>query len=157
MKCFDCNHENEKGSKFCSNCGKSFKPKNNSNKDSHAYPNQNAIKMHADRLQERANSPFKMIVLYAVTLIFMLFVTSGNLKFFAISAIVLGLLCLTLYFKIKKAVVEDFYYTIPSSKDEQGNHRCIFCGNKGIHKSTIYRTSITVNTCTKCRKQLFVN
>lgn len=157
MKCFDCNHENENGSKFCSNCGKNFRPKRNDNKINQVYPDANAIKMHADRLKERANSPFKMIVLYLSSLVFMLFMSNGNFKYFGIAALVLGLLSLTLYLKIKKSVDEQFYYTIPTSKDEHGNHRCIFCGNKGIHKSTIYRTSTTVNTCTKCRTGLFVN
>jgi hypothetical protein len=156
MKCFDCNHINERGSKFCSNCGKDFKAKKNNNHNYSAYPDANAVTMHADKLKERANDPFKIIVFYLVVLIVSFFICGGSLLGLAIVGFFASMFAINAFFTTR-VVLEQFYYTLPSSRDLNGEHRCIFCGNKGIHKSTIYRTSTTVNTCTKCRKELFRN
>ncbi len=46
------------------------------------------------------------------------------------------------------------YYSIPWAKDAKG-HRCIFCGNRGIYRSTPYKTNSTICSCSKCRNFLF--
>ncbi len=49
----------------------------------------------------------------------------------------------------------DHYYTLSSSMTRNGNHQCIFCGGRGIYRSTIYRTNITIARCTSCQRILF--
>ncbi len=156
MKCFNCNHINERGSKFCSNCGKDFKAKKSEHNNNPNYPNLDAVKMHGDKYKEKSNNPATVIIVYLLALIVLFFIVGGDLaSFFVISLVMLVFavmgICAT------RVVTEEFYYTIPTSRDVNGNHRCIFCGNKGIYKSTIYRTSTTVNACSKCSKELFRN
>lgn len=48
------------------------------------------------------------------------------------------------------------YYTLPGTRDESGNHRCFFCGNKGVYKHTPYKTNQTLADCSKCGERLWV-
>lgn len=154
MKCFDCNHINERNSNFCSKCGKDFKAKKRQNNDKQTYPDINAVKMHEDKLKEKSVSPITVTILYIIALLVAFFLGGGELISVVVAAIFIFPFALIGYCA-RKPVKENFYYTIPTSRDVNGNHRCIFCGNKGIHKSTIYRTTTTSNNCTSCRKQLF--
>jgi hypothetical protein len=154
MKCFDCNHINEKGSKFCSNCGKDFKAKKREKNNQQVFPDQNAVKIHEDKLKEKSLNPITVTVLWMLALVVAFFLGEGEL----ISVIVATIFTLPfalMGYCARKPLKEKFYYTIPTSKDINGNHRCIFCGNRGIHKSTIYRTTTIAHTCTSCKKELF--
>lgn len=158
MKCFKCQHENAPGSKFCSNCGKNFHGKNfqqNHHKSSQdLYPDEKAIKMHADRLKERSFSNFTAWIFYIIVLLVTFIFSLPNLILFLFIAFVALIVPFTII-SITKVVTEQYYYTLPNSKDSHEQHHCIFCGHKGIYKSTIYKTSTTVNTCSKCKKILF--
>lgn len=158
MKCFKCNHENAKGSKFCSNCGKNFQTKNNHQNNQkpiqNIYPDNTAIQMHADRLKEKAHSPITACIVYIIILLVaFVFSLPSLVLFYCVAFVALivpfGIVSMT------KIVTEEYYYTIPTAKDSNGEHHCIFCGNKGLYKSTIYKTSTTVNACSKCKAVLF--
>lgn len=58
---------------------------------------------------------------------------------------------------VDTTLTSDYYYMIDKSKDKHGNHRCIYCGGKGVHKRTIYKTDDVVAKCTKCQKTLFID
>lgn len=160
MKCFKCNHENTKGSKFCSNCGKHFhKKKTQVEKDtikSVTYPNEEAVKLHTAKQKERAYNSTIIWSIYIVILVLIFIFSAGQ-----IMAVVLGglfSLVFALTFALAtKTVTPEYYYSLPGSKNLHGEHTCIFCGNRGIYKSTIYKTNITVNACSKCKKPLFNN
>ena len=47
------------------------------------------------------------------------------------------------------------YYSIAGSRFENGEHRCIHCGHKGIWRKGRYRTSNVYSFCSKCRKPLY--
>lgn len=51
---------------------------------------------------------------------------------------------------------EKLYYTIPGSKDQNGEHRCIHCGHRGIYRHTQYKTTTTEADCSKCKAPLWV-
>lgn len=160
MKCFKCGHENTKGSKFCSNCGKDFhKKKLQVEKEtihSHNYPNVEAIKLHEEKLKERVYNPIFLWILYIVIVIGVFIFCAGNIVAFILGA--LGALAFILPFILAtKTITPEYYYSLPGSKNSQGDHTCIFCGNKGIYKSTIYKTTTTINACSKCKKPLFHN
>lgn len=42
------------------------------------------------------------------------------------------------------------YRKLPGSTDAHDEHRCVQCGHRGIHRSTIYKTDTTVARCSKC-------
>lgn len=48
------------------------------------------------------------------------------------------------------------YYGLPHSRDADGEHRCIFCGNRGVWRRGEYRTENTHAHCSKCQEHLYV-
>lgn len=160
MECFKCNHINEPHAKFCSNCGKSFGNKNvnkshQNNQTKIAYPNSEAVSMHEARQKEKAFNSILVIVIFAI-IFGVVALLAGDIIGILFGAAITSIFFLFFFFA-KKTVTEKYYYTIPTSKDNEGNHHCIYCGNKGIYKNTIYKTNTVVNSCSKCKKQLFRN
>lgn len=49
------------------------------------------------------------------------------------------------------------YYSIPSSRNEHGHHKCIFCGNRGIYKHGQYKSNLTWHDCSKCGENLYIS
>jgi hypothetical protein len=52
------------------------------------------------------------------------------------------------------------YYSLPGSRFDNGDHRCIFCGNRaqygrGIYTHGQYRSSTKFHECSKCKEELF--
>jgi hypothetical protein len=47
------------------------------------------------------------------------------------------------------------YRALPDALNQHGEHQCLFCGGRGIYKSTIYRTNTVLCKCSKCKKHLF--
>lgn len=47
------------------------------------------------------------------------------------------------------------YYSVPGSRDGTGNHRCLWCGNRGIYKHGEYKTNTKYADCSKCGKRLW--
>lgn len=160
MKCFKCEHVNTAGSQFCSKCGRDFHSKKNNHKksqpDTQKFPEEQAVSMYNARLQEKKyNSAFVAIVyLFAVGLTY--YINAKDMHAFLIISGIISMFALVGFFQ-RKHMTYDYYYTIPTSKDINGQHQCILCGNKGIYKSTIYRTSTVVHSCSKCSQPLFYN
>ena len=50
----------------------------------------------------------------------------------------------------------DAYYTISGSTDAKGEHRCIWCGARGIWRQGEYQGNSTYCRCSKCRQNLWV-
>jgi predicted RNA-binding Zn-ribbon protein involved in translation (DUF1610 family) len=42
------------------------------------------------------------------------------------------------------------YYTVPGSRDADGEHRCISCGHRGIYRKGEYRSNTVEAHCSKC-------
>lgn len=54
------------------------------------------------------------------------------------------------------------YYRLPGAKGMNGRHRCIYCGHeaqpgRGIYRHSVYRSTKTLNDCSKCKRNLFVS
>jgi hypothetical protein len=49
------------------------------------------------------------------------------------------------------------YRTLPGSTDAAGQHRCVYCGKRGIYRRGAYASNSTWHECTGCRKHLFVD
>lgn len=173
MKCFKCQHDNPNKSNFCSKCGKKFQSKNykdiqlnNGEKEKFIqsniiYPQQesiNALKLIKEKKSSMINKIwFGYVTIISTLAIINIFVhIEGYTQFFIFFGIFLTILILVLTQNMQR-LSENQYYSIPISLDEKEQHRCIFCGNKGIYKSTIYKTNTTVNACSKCKEVLFHN
>lgn len=62
----------------------------------------------------------------------------------------------------QKAINESQYYSLPGSRFENGDHRCIFCGlrakdGRGIYTHGQYKSSTKFHECSKCQKELFTS
>lgn len=174
MQCFKCQHDNQKGSKFCSKCGKNFQShkatqleynkstdSNISNREHVNYPQQNALDALKKIEEEKSSNINKLWLGYFIIIIsfgILSFLDSFSKynSFFMFVGFALTILNIIITSHIKK-LSDTQYYSIPMSKNSQGQHRCIFCGNKGIYKSTIYKTNTTVNACSKCQEVLYHN
>jgi hypothetical protein len=49
------------------------------------------------------------------------------------------------------------YYSVPGSRDADGEHRCIHCGHRGIHRHGKYRSNTTYADCSRCKEPLWVD
>jgi hypothetical protein len=62
----------------------------------------------------------------------------------------------------KKAISQSQYYSLPGSRFNNGDHRCIFCGmrakdGRGIYTHGQYRSSTKFHECSKCKEELFTS
>lgn len=46
------------------------------------------------------------------------------------------------------------YYAIAHSRVD-GEHRCIFCGNRGIWRKGVYKSNEVIHNCSQCKKELY--
>ncbi len=49
----------------------------------------------------------------------------------------------------------DWYYQIKGSTDQNGNHRCINCGGRGIWRKGEYKSKDVYCRCSKCQFDLW--
>lgn len=47
------------------------------------------------------------------------------------------------------------YYSLPHSRDDDGEHRCISCGYPGIYRQGEYRSNAVYASCAKCGEPLY--
>ena len=157
MNCFNCRAECAPSSAFCSRCGRSLSPKENSPISSlknqktrmdGGYPARETLDALIALRKKRLGQISVLCGLAAVVA--------------AAAAIFLG--PFTVLFVVVPALWFGFwlygisskdYYALPYARDESGNHRCIFCGNKGIYRKGEYKTNNTHSSCSKCQKHLF--
>lgn len=162
MECFKCHHENQKDSKFCSKCGKGFQRKTDKKEiiSSH-YPQKEALNFLKSIEEKKQKTYVKLCGGFLISIILsgsLMFITDHleYMTFYIYFTIFLMIISLLLNSKLKK-LSDNEYYTIPTSQDNDGQHHCIFCGNKGIYKNTIYKTNTTINSCSKCKEVLYYN
>jgi cold shock CspA family protein/predicted RNA-binding Zn-ribbon protein involved in translation (DUF1610 family) len=105
-----------------------------------------------DAEERRQKSNLNGFVAFGVALIVI-----GLLPNVSFVVSVFGALFGLCYFKtpVKTRMSKSAYYTIPHSKDEHGNHRCLVCAAKGIYRSKPYQTVTTIADCSKCGFELW--
>ncbi len=52
-------------------------------------------------------------------------------------------------------ITESEYYEITGSTDSEGNHRCAWCGGRGIWRKSEYKSNEVECHCSKCRRLLW--
>jgi hypothetical protein len=68
---------------------------------------------------------------------------------------VVALLFIVLIASGSVAWSEADYYSVPGSRDDDGEHRCIHCGGRGIYRHGEYKSVSKYADCSKCKKNLW--
>lgn len=154
MQCFKCNAECPDGANFCPTCGRSFRkasraqtPKPRPN----PYPHPES--MTALAVEQHRRTKY-VLALGTVAAIFAGVIAWGISASWPIG-VVCGLISIVLVFSQFNDIRASNYYSIPYSLDSEGEHRCIFCGNRGIFHRGEYRTTNTYANCSKCKEFLY--
>jgi hypothetical protein len=167
MECFKCHTKMPDGSKFCSNCGKSFQKKDanfnsqDSSKENNAtnsgWPRQESIDAFNNIVISRKKTFSKIRrFLWLVILIgSVYFYVTEEKKLQDTVLIISAVLCIAVLFVRPGRLSSGQYYSIPHSKGSDGKHRCIWCGNRGIYKHGEYKTNNTYFDCSKCSAALY--
>ena len=157
MECIDCNTAYTPGAAFCSVCGRSLRPKEHSS--SPPLGNQkvqiDGEYLHSETLDALVALRKKRLGQISVLCGLAVVGSAATAVFFgAIAALFVVMPALGIGFWLYGISSKD-YYALPHSRDTSGNHRCIFCGNKGIYRKGEYKTNNTHSSCSKCQKHLF--
>ena len=186
MKCFDCGADLAAGIRLCGNCGREIRNRNgNSNRNGsrrepsggsrQTFPIAEALtaleawkaakqNRHTKRQQtQRITAGIAMLLSasFCGSQIGMTRFTLGadpapaviaEFIFVAATVILLSSLRRCVLFPSERE-----YYTLPGAHAATGEHQCVFCGGRGVHKKTPYKTNSTVADCTKCRANLWYN
>lgn len=183
-KCFDCGAEFQPGARFCSQCGRNFRaatggrrrepqkaaspqgapPHSESilraeNGGRHReppkaaspqgdYPYSESIDAWEALKASKRNTAMWIFAVGAV-------LTVAATAVFGVTAAMVGGVMTLIVIMISMRVSASAYYAIPHSLDAKGEHRCIFCGNRGIWRKGVYRTNNKIANCSKCKAELF--
>jgi hypothetical protein len=112
-----------------------------------------AIRANAARANGYAGP---IILLMAVLLAVCWFAPASSFRTWA--AIVCGVIAILAGLAIQRAdrwLTRGEYYSITGALDQRGEHRCIFCGARGIFRQGQYATNNSFAKCSKCQKSLF--
>jgi hypothetical protein len=167
--CHDCRHELPYGASYCSYCGRQIcksserlaeeaKRKERrlaeqalSNNGREAYINYRKKLAHlAAKRNPVVWGLFSIFGLIALACFFL------NLGIAVVVAFtVMAIVSLGFYFNPNRWLSSSEYYSFPGSRFENGQHRCIFCGAKGIFRQGEYKTDNKYAQCSKCESSLF--
>jgi predicted RNA-binding Zn-ribbon protein involved in translation (DUF1610 family) len=106
-----------------------------------------ALAMMKDQLRQK--KAFRLAVVFAIAAVAipvtLLKGGSGYLPFALVFPVIAMVNIL-----LQTFLSQSQYRNLPGSTDTRGEHRCLQCGHRGIHRSTIYQTNTTVARCSKC-------
>lgn len=100
------------------------------------------------------------LVLFAATGVMLLVCSDGQYWIDPMLGLVSGgvaLLCAGRFWRDLRRHVwaEAEYYLVDGSRDLDGRHQCIWCGGRGVHRRTEYKTTHVVAKCTSCGQGLW--
>lgn len=168
MKCFGCGAAISADDKFCASCGKPLRGgrrAHGTHRDERreARPAQSGIghTAYLDLLvQKKQKSTLRKRAVRAVFLLVsgtLVALFGGNLSGsdFYIPVGIMTVLVLLTFVPYEIWLTEAQYRALPESTNERGEHQCVKCGNRGIHRSTTYQTNSTDAVCSRCRLPLW--
>jgi hypothetical protein len=157
VRCFQCQTENERDSRFCKNCGKSFVRGDGRREQGprEEYPNKQGVAALA-LLKRRKDDRYNVTLLVGIV-IALVFLTAAYFfeSFFSFIAAFFGIIISLIIGAKVSCISESEYSALPGARDLQSSLRCIHCGNRGIWKRTPYRTNSTIAACSKCKEDLY--
>ena len=167
--CHDCCHELPSGASYCSNCGRQLRKRSErlaeeakrkerrlaeqalSNNGREAYINYR--KKLANRAAKRNPVVWSFVSLFGLIALACFYLNLGISVVVAFT--VMAMVSLAFYFNPNRWLSSSEYYSLPGSRFENGQHRCIFCGAKGIFRQGEYKTDTKYAQCSKCESSLY--
>lgn len=161
MKCFNCNATCTQEAKFCLNCGSDLgRPSAPQIKQSsqfarrptNSYPHPGSLAKWREMKARKLKTSFLFVgiaLLATFAAVPMSSIDPGGL-------LLAFFVCMSIIW-IAHRVSQKNYYALPHARDEDGEHRCIFCGGRGIYRKGVYKSSTVHSNCSKCQKRLFTD
>ncbi len=158
--CFGCNRIVEISARFCSHCGRnmtSTKPKSSPKQPTRQSESESlrAYKQLREEIKRQAGN--RNNIIFPIVLVMLI----GNVAYhwgqwvemmiYAVPAFVFSML----HGDENRWLTPREYYSLPGSSSG-GEHRCIFCGSRGIYRKGEYKTDNTYARCPKCKEGLFL-
>ncbi len=165
--CFDCGELLPDGASFCSNCGRQIlKRSERVQRDANREGQKNAeqallaeSKAAYDKLRasitedatesNKATRAVSWVCLATLPIVYFVdqlwcFASLAGFGFFV-----------TRKQDPDRRLSKGEYYSLAGSRFGNGDHRCIFCGAKGIFRKGVYAADTTLAGCSKCSEPLF--
>jgi hypothetical protein len=167
--CFDCKAELSEGAAFCHKCGgqvtsQPVQPGSARNRRTRPSAELTA-KSKAEHAEIRASivaafglRSFQVLFFFIVSSALLTLVwlnTPGPTNIGHIGAAFAILVLTSKFMGRDRWLTQEEYYSITGSRDPDGQHRCIFCGNHGIYRQGEYAGNTTYAQCSKCKEPLF--
>ena len=161
MKCFTCNTICHQDAKFCMNCGRDLgkqldlQLRQSSpfiSRPNNAYPHQMSLAGWQDMKARKLKNSLLLVGL-ALLVPFVTWLVTG----ISFAGIIAAFMACTWSVLFVHRVSQKNYYALPHARDESGEHRCIFCGGRGIFRKGVYNSSTVHSNCSKCQKRLFTD
>ncbi len=158
MICHECKHDCPDGSNFCPKCGRNFKPKRSPRKEGSPvesapaasnYPNPASLESYRAKRREVRNT-----ALTAAAIVLACGLGYGFAKENGFLIIASPIIALFVYSAMGRFTASS-YYAVDGARGQDGEHRCIFCGARGIYRKGEYRTDKKTASCAKCGTFLF--
>lgn len=158
MICHECKHDCPDGSNFCPNCGRNFKPKRSAGNEggpaqraeaASNYPNPAFVDSYKSKRREIRNT-----ALTAAAIVLAGGVGYGLVNEYGLLVIASPILALFVYSGLGRFTATN-YYAVKGARGQDGEHRCVFCGGRGIYRKGEYRTEKKYANCSKCGTFLF--
>lgn len=169
MNCFKCQAENVDSANFCSNCGRQFNSKTSGVERKKPRAVQDGLsKADMDGLSKiRLNRKVRAISAGLVGFVFaggmMIYLLNAEKTIIKESPILMGLPVLifaVLVFLLLlycRQISRAEYESLPGAIGTDGQHRCIFCGHRGIYRHGQYRSNQVWNDCSMCGRTLYMS
>jgi len=163
-KCQNCSAAKRENDNFCPNCGakvdtnkkqpqKNYKP-DNVNFVALQEQSNKALELIRKDIKEFASTVNPMLYIAYAILCYLLYKNLSGLHLL----VSLGFSSIFIW-SIKadpnRLLRSSEYYSIPGSTNLNGEHRCIYCGARGVYKHGEYKSNITYAKCTKCETYLY--
>jgi len=167
--CFECGEEVLSDAEFCHKCGrrvKSKSPQSTLPPKAKRGPDEQLIARSKAELDDlrlgiaksagQNNKQMWLWVGFFSVITFLVFTSSNNLDWYSVIPGLIVVIALTRMAHKDRWLVMKEYYSIGGSIDQNGEHRCIFCGNRGIFRKGEYASETTYAACSKCKSPLFI-
>lgn len=167
--CFECEAEVPYDAEFCHKCGRrvtgvhsysasSGKSRRGPNPDLLAKSKEEHTAIRADILYKAKTKAGKTITFFLSSSFVLAMLWAGDSDpdagvYFGAFFVILVLSAT--FMGRNRWLTQEEYYSITGSRNHNGEHRCIFCGNKGIYRQGEYAGNTKYAQCSKCQEPLF--
>lgn len=168
MHCTQCSNSMTRFDKFCAVCGHPARPIPRGPKPRPAFSNATGAAQHTALQAENARRARRrcgiaMLVYLVAGAVWIASQVAqhemrpANLFMLVALTYAIGLVPLILVgaFLANTAISRDNYYALPGARNGDGEHQCVYCGNRGIYVRGQYRTNYRHHNCSRCKQYLY--